>query len=196
MRSKKWLQRNKQDVYVKKAKKEDYLTRAAFKLIEIEKKFKIITNSKLILELGSSPGGWSQVICNLNKKASIHAFDILEMKFKNPQVKFFKLNFFKFNFKSFNIKYDLILSDMAPNTIGHQSTDHLRIASIIQDIISLLEDIALPKSNFIFKIWKGSEEKNILNQLKKQYETVSYYKPSSSRTESSEIFIVAENFIV
>ena len=196
MRSKKWLQRNKQDVYVKKAKKEDYLTRASFKLIEIEKKFKIITNSKLILELGSSPGGWSQVICNLNKKASIHAFDILEMKFKNPQVKFFKLNFFKFNFKSFNIKYDLILSDMAPNTIGHQSTDHLRIASIIQDIISLLEDIALPKSNFIFKIWKGSEEKNILNQLKKQYETVSYYKPSSSRTESSEIFIVAENFIV
>ena len=196
MRSKKWLQRNKQDVYVKKAKKEDYLTRAAFKLIEIEKKFKIITNSKLILELGSSPGGWSQVICNLNNKASIHAFDILEMKFKNPQVKFFKLNFFKFNFKSFNIKYDLILSDMAPNTIGHQSTDHLRIASIIQDIISLLEDIALPKSNFIFKIWKGSEEKNILNQLKKQYETVSYYKPSSSRTESSEIFIVAENFIV
>ena len=196
MRSKKWLQRNKQDVYVKKAKKEDYLTRAAFKLIEIEKKFKIITNSKLILELGSSPGGWSKVICNLNKKASIHAFDILEMKFKNPQVKFFKLNFFKFNFKSFNIKYDLILSDMAPNTIGHQSTDHLRIASIIQDIISLLEDIALPKSNFIFKIWKGSEEKNILNQLKKQYETVSYYKPSSSRTESSEIFIVAENFIV
>jgi len=196
MRSKKWLQRNKQDVYVKKAKKEDYLTRAAFKLIEIEKKFKIITNSKLILELGSSPGGWSKVICNLNNKASIHAFDILEMKFKNPQVKFFKLNFFKFNFKSFNIKYDLILSDMAPNTIGHQSTDHLRIASIIQDIISLLEDIALPKSNFIFKIWKGSEEKNILNQLKKQYETVSYYKPSSSRTESSEIFIVAENFIV
>ena len=196
MRSKKWLQRNKQDMYVKKAIKEDYLTRASFKLIEIEKKFKIITNSKLILELGSSPGGWSQVICNLNKKASIHAFDILEMKFKNPQVKFFKLNFFKFNFKSFNIKYDLILSDMAPNTIGHQSTDHLRIASIIQDIISLLEDIALPKSNFIFKIWKGSEEKNILNQLKKQYETVSYYKPSSSRTESSEIFIVAENFIV
>ena len=157
---------------------------------------KIITNSKLILELGSSPGGWSQVICNLNNKASIHAFDILEMKFKNPQVKFFKLNFFKFNFKSFNIKYDLILSDMAPNTIGHQSTDHLRIASIIQDIISLLEDIALPKSNFIFKIWKGSEEKNILNKLKKQYETISYYKPSSSRTESSEIFIVAENFIV
>ena len=152
MRSKKWLQRNKQDVYVKKAKKEDYLTRAAFKLIEIEKKFKIITNSKLILELGSSPGGWSQVICNLNKKASIHAFDILEMKFKNPQVKFFKLNFSKFNFKSFNIKYDLILSDIAPNTIGHQSTDHLRIASIIQDIISLLEDIALPKSNFIFNV--------------------------------------------
>ena len=68
MKSKNWLQRHKKDMYVKKAKKEDYLTRSAFKLIEIEKKFKIISNSKQILELGSSPGGWSQVICNINKK--------------------------------------------------------------------------------------------------------------------------------
>ena len=76
MRSKDWLQRHKKDVYVKKAKKEDYLTRSAFKLIEIEKKFKIISNSNQILELGSSPGGWSQVICNINKKASIIHVDI------------------------------------------------------------------------------------------------------------------------
>ena len=73
MRSKNWLQRHKKDIYVKKAKKEDYLTRAAFKLIEIEKKFKIISNSKQILELGSSPGGWSQAIMNINNKSSIHA---------------------------------------------------------------------------------------------------------------------------
>ena len=106
------------------------------------------------------------------------------------------LIFLKYNFKSFNIKYDLILSDVAPNTTGHQSTDHLKISSIIQEIISILEYIALQNSSFVFKIWKGSEEKNILNQLKKQYKKVSYYKPKSSRKESSEIFIVAENFIV
>ena len=74
MKSKNWLQRHKKDMYVKKAKKEDYLTRSAFKLIEIEKKFKIISNSKQILELGSSPGGWSQVLCNINKKSSLPVF--------------------------------------------------------------------------------------------------------------------------
>ena len=83
MKTKNWLQKHQQDIYVKKAKKEGYLTRASFKLIEIEKKFKFISNSNHILELGSSPGGWSQVICNINKKATIHAFDILEMKFKH-----------------------------------------------------------------------------------------------------------------
>ena len=196
MKSKNWLQRHKKDIYVKKAKKEDYLTRAAFKLIEIEKKFKIISNSKQILELGSSPGGWSQVICDINNKASIHAFDLLAMKFNHENVNFYKQDFFKFDFKSFNKKYDLILSDIAPNTTGHQATDHLRISSFIQEIISILCYIALPNSSFVFKIWKGSEEKYILNQLKKQYRKVSYFKPRSSRNESSEIFIVAENFIV
>jgi len=196
MKSKNWLQRYKKDIYVKKAKKEDYLTRAAFKLIEIEKKFKIISNSKQILELGSSPGGWSQVICEINNKASIHAFDLLAMKFIHENVNFHKQDFFKFDFKSFNKKYDLILSDIAPNTTGHQATDHLRISSFIQEIISILSYIALPNSSFVFKIWKGSEEKYILNHLKEQYRKVSYFKPRSSRNESSEIFIVAENFIV
>jgi len=139
MKSNNWLQRQRKDIYAKKAKKEGYLSRSAFKLIEIEKKF---------------------------------------------------------NFKSFNKKYNLILSDIAPNTSGHQLTDHLKISSIIQEIIYILDYIALPNSSFVFKIWKGSEEKNILYQLKKQYKKVSYFKPMSSRKESSEIFIVAENFIV
>ena len=196
MKSNNWLQRQRKDIYAKKAKKEGYLSRSAFKLIEIEKKFNIISNSKQILELGSSPGGWSQVICKINSNASINAFDLLEMRFKHENINFFRQDFLKYNFKSFNIKYDLILSDIAPNTTGHQSTDHLKISSIIQEIISTLEYIALQNSNFVFKIWKGSEEKNILNQLKKQYKKVSYFKPQSSRKESSEIFIVAENFIV
>ena len=196
MRSSNWLQRNRKDIYAKNAKKEGYLSRSAYKLIEIEKKFNIILNSKQILELGSSPGGWSQVICNINNKVSINAFDLLEMKFKHKNINFFRQDFLKFNFKSFNKKYNLILSDIAPNTTGHQLTDHLKISSFIQEIINILEYIALPNSSFVFKIWKGSEEKNIIYQLKKQYKKVSYCKPKSSRKESSEIFIVAENFIV
>ena len=191
MKSNVWLKRRLKDTYIKKAKSQGYVSRSAFKLIQIEKKYKLISKSRNILELGSSPGGWSQVICELNKQSNIDAFDLLAMKFKHENI-----NFFKFNFKSVKRKYDLILSDMAPNATGHQSTDHLKIFSIIQDIISILKKISSPNSNFVFKIWKGSEEKNIIYQLKKQYEKVSYFKPKSSRGESSEIFIVAENFIV
>ena len=196
MKSNVWLKRRLKDTYIKKAKSQGYVSRSAFKLIQIENKYKLIVKSKKILELGSSPGGWSQVICELNKQSKIDAFDLLEMKFKHENINFFRQDFFKFNFKSFNKKYDLILSDMAPNTTGHQSTDHLKISSIIQDVISVLRKISLPNSNFVFKIWKGSEEKNIIYQLKKQFEKISYCKPKSSRDESSEIFIVAENFIV
>ena len=196
MKSRNWIQRNSQDIYIKKAKNEGYVSRSAFKLIEIENKFHFIVKSKNILELGSSPGGWSQVICKFNNRSIIDAFDLSKMKFTHENINFFRQDFLKHDFKYFYKKYDLILSDIAPNTTGHQSTDHLKISSIIQEIISMLEYIALQNSSFVFKIWKGSEEKNILNQLKKQYKKVSYYKPKSSRKESSEIFIVAENFIV
>ena len=129
--------RNLQDIYVKKSRKEGYLSRSAFKLLEIENKFHLIVKSKYILELGSSPGGWSQVICKFNKQCKIDAFDLLKMKFTHKNINFFRQDYFKFNFKLLNKKYDLILSDIAPNTIGHQSTDHLRLASIIQNIINL-----------------------------------------------------------
>ncbi len=196
MKSNIWLKRRLKDTYIKKAKSRGYVSRSAFKLIQIENKYKLIVKSRNILELGSSPGGWSQVICELNKQSKIDAFDLLAMKYKNENINFYRQDFFQYIFKSFNKKYDLILSDMAPNTTGHQSTDHLKITSIIQDVIFILGDISSPKSNFVFKIWKGSEEKNIIYQLKKQYKKVSYFKPKSSRDESSEIFIVAENFIV
>ena len=193
MKSKRWLQRNSQDLYVKNAKNQGYFSRSAFKLIEIEQKFKIIKKSINILELGSSPGGWSQVVCDFNKQAKIDAFDLIDMRFENKNITFYKKDFFKFNLATLN-KYDLILSDLAPNTTGHKTTDHHRISSLIEKIIIILEKIALQKSNLIFKIWKGSEEKNIINNLKSKYKNINYFKPKSSRSESSEIFIVAQEF--
>lgn len=194
MKSKRWLLRNSQDLYVKNAKNQGYFSRSAFKLIEIEQKFKIIQKSMNILELGSSPGGWSQVVCDFNKQAKIDAFDLIDMRFENKNITFYKKDFFKFNLATLNNKYDLILSDLAPNTIGHKSTDHFRIISLIEKIIIILEKIALQNSNLIFKIWKGSEEKNIINNLKSKYKNIKYFKPKSSRSESSEIFIVAKEF--
>ena len=89
MKSKKWIQRNSQDIYVKKAKNEGYVSRSAFKLLEIENKFHFIIKSKNILELGSSPGGWSQVVCQINKKVKIDAFDLLDMRYTNKNIFFF-----------------------------------------------------------------------------------------------------------
>ena len=195
MKSKEWLNRQNRDFYIKKAKKNGYVSRSAYKILEIEKKFKLINNSKNILELGSAPGGWSQVIFELKDTVKIYAFDLLDMKFNHTNMKFIKENFLTYDYSKIPHKFDLILSDIAPNTTGHQTTDHLRISSMIEDIISVLDLITLPSSSFVFKIWKGSEEINIINKLKKKYQKVSYFKPQSSRTESSEIFIVAQKLI-
>ena len=194
MKSKDWLNRQKRDFYVKKAKKQGYLSRAAYKLIEIENKFHILTNSKTILEFGAAPGGWSQVALEINPKIEITAIDILDLKINHPQITFYKDDFLNFDYDKKENYYDLILSDIAPNTTGHQSTDHLRIATMLFDIIELLDKVLITDGSFITKIWKGSEEKEIINQLKKKFKFVSYFKPDSSRKDSAEIFIVARNF--
>ena len=194
MKSKDWLNRQKRDFYVKKAKKQGYLSRAAYKLIEIENKFHILTNSKTILEFGAAPGGWSQVALEINPKIEITAIDILNLKINHPQINFYKDDFLNFDYDKEENYYDLILSDIAPNTTGHQSTDHLRIATMLFDIIELLDKVLITDGSFITKIWKGSEEKEIINQLKKKFKFVSYFKPDSSRKDSAEIFIVARNF--
>ena len=195
MKSKDWVNRQKKDIFKNKAKTQGYVSRAAFKIIEIEKKFNLIKKSRNILELGSSPGGWTKAIIELNPKVNICGFDLLEMKYDHPNFKFYKEDFLKYNYSNFPHKFDLILSDIAPNTIGHKKTDHLRIASIIEEIITILENIALNDSNFVFKLWKGTEEKIIIDQLKKMYKKISFFKPVSSRSNSSEIYIVAQKFI-
>jgi len=195
MKSKQWLNRQKKDPFVIKAKQKGLLSRAAFKLIEIEKKFKVINNSKNIIESGASPGSWSQIIIKLNSKAKITAIDLIEMKFNHSNIEFYRNDFLNIDFKTLNKKYDLVLSDISPNTIGHKSTDHLRICSYIYDIIDILDIIANKNSSFVTKIWTGSEEDIIVKKLKDKYNQVSYFKPKSSRKDSSEIFIVAQNFI-
>ncbi len=194
MKSKKWVNRQKNDQFVKKAKQLGYVNRAAFKLEEIEQKFKIIENSKEILELGSSPGGWTQVILNNNTNPKITCFDLLDMKINNQDIIFYKEDFLKYNFNNIKIKFDLVLSDVAPNTTGHQSTDHLRISQLIYEVINRLEITLKNQGSFIFKIWKGEEEKEIIKILKKIFDKVEYFKPKSSRQESSEIFIISRGF--
>ena len=195
MQSKQWLNRHKKDPFVKNAQKKGYLSRASFKLLEIEKKFKLITKSKSVIEFGASPGGWSQVVINTNPNAKITAIDINEIKFNHPNLKFIKENFFDIDYKKLSKKFDLVLSDIAPNTTGHKSTDHLRIFQYINNIIDLLPLISNNKSSFVTKLWKGSEEIFLIKRLKQQFEEVKYFKPTSSRKDSSEIYIIATNYI-
>ena len=108
----------------------------------------------------------------------------------------FKENFLEFDFNTLNEKYDLVLSDLAPNTVGHQSTDHLRIISLIEETIYIVEKNIKSNGNFVFKLWKGSHDNIILSKLKNKFKKISNFKPKSSRSRSSEIYIVAERFIV
>jgi len=195
MKSKIWLNRQKRDFFIKKANLKGYLSRSAFKLIEINQKYKIINHSKRIFEFGAAPGGWTQVSLEINPQVEITAIDLLELKFDHPNITFLKENYLNFNFNKLYKKFDLVLSDIAPNTIGHQSTDHLRISTQVIDLINLLELILLKDGSFVTKIWKGSEEIKIINILKKMFEKVSYFKPKSSRKDSSEIYIVAQKYL-
>ena len=194
MKSKDWLNRQKKDFYVKKARKQGYLSRAAYKLIEIDNKFNILKQSDMIFEFGAAPGGWSQVSLEINPKLQITAIDLLELKINHPQIKFYREDFLKFNYDKIEKSFDLVLSDIAPNTTGHQSTDHLRLSSMIFDIIEILDQLLITGGVFVTKIWKGSEEKELIKILKNKFNNVSYFKPDSSRKDSSEIFIIAKNY--
>ena len=194
MKSKDWLNRQKNDFYVKKARKHGYLSRAAYKLIEIDKKFNILKETNKLFEFGAAPGGWSQVALEINPKIQITAIDLLELKINHPQITFYKEDFLQFNFDKVKKNFDLILSDIAPNTTGHKSTDHLRLSSMLFDIIDTLDQVMIKGGVFVTKIWKGSEEREMINMLKKKFDEVSYFKPDSSRKDSVEIFIIAKNF--
>ena len=194
MKSKDWLNRQKNDFYVKKARKQGYLSRAAYKLIEIDNKFNILKQSDMIFEFGAAPGGWSQVSLEINPKLQITAIDLLELKINHPQIKFYREDFLEFNYDKIGKNFDLVLSDIAPNTTGHQSTDHLRLSSMIFDIIDILDHLMITGGVFVTKIWKGSEEKELIKILKNKFNDVSYFKPDSSRKESVEIFIIARNY--
>ena len=194
MKSKDWLKRQKNDLYVKKARKQGYLSRSAYKLIEIDNKFNILKQSDMIFEFGAAPGGWSQVSLEINPKLQITAIDLLELKINHPQIKFYREDFLNFNYDKLEKSFDLVLSDIAPNTTGHQSTDHLRLSSMIFDIIDILDHLMITGGVFVTKIWKGSEEKELIKILKNKFNDVSYFKPDSSRKDSVEIFIIARNY--
>lgn len=203
MKTKEWYNRKSKDVYIKKASKLGYVSRSAFKLIEIEKKFKLIKSSSSILEFGSAPGGWTQVISNikLNDNYILVSIDKNDLEIStNKNVFFIKKNFSVYADinkeikKVYKNKFDLILSDMSPNTTGHSNTDHLQIIQIAEEVLQFSMDNINKHGNLIIKIFQGLHEKDLVLRLKEKFLSVNYFKPRSSRKNSAEIYLISLNY--
>ncbi|MGL9718333.1 MAG: RlmE family RNA methyltransferase [Wolbachia sp.] len=189
------MHRHLNDKYVQKTNKDGYRSRSAYKLIEIDNKFKLLQKGQKIIDLGASPGGWSQVASQ--KGANVVAIDIKPVSTIN-EVEYIQcdiineLEILKERFK--DQKFDVILSDMAPESCGLKSLDHIRIMLLCEAALNLAKRFLNHGGKFVVKIFQGESDKDFCNELKKMFKTVKYFKPKSSRSESTEIYLVSLNF--
>jgi 23S rRNA (uridine2552-2'-O)-methyltransferase len=196
--SKLWISRQNNDFYVKEAKARGYRSRSAFKLLEINKKFKFLKNNLNIVDLGSAPGGWSQVCSEINKNGKTLSIDILDMD-KIDNVFFYKKDFNETDFFDFvnnffeNTKVDLVLSDMAVNTTGNKDLDAIKTNSIALDVVNLSRVILRPKSSLLVKIFSGKDENILIKNAKDSFKNIERIKPDSSRKESREMYLLCSD---
>jgi 23S rRNA (uridine2552-2'-O)-methyltransferase len=197
--SKKWLERQLNDPYVAAAKREGYRSRAAFKLIEIDAKHKLLKRGARVIDLGAAPGGWSQIAADRVGPAGLVAgVDVLDMP-PLAGVTFTVLDFMADDAPG-KIKamtggpVDLVMSDMAPNTTGHRETDHIRILAMAEAALAFAIEVLKPGGAFLCKVRQGGSEKSLLDVLRKHFTKVSHVKPPSSRADSTEMYVVGLGF--
>jgi 23S rRNA (uridine2552-2'-O)-methyltransferase len=203
--SQKWLLRQINDPFVEKARLEGWRSRAAFKIIEVDEKFKIFKKGKIVVDLGAAPGGWSQYAVTKVGDGNVVALDLLEID-SLPGVMFFQQDFLAEDApeKIINLlktiahnksgRCDIVLSDMAANTTGDHTTDHMRIIALLEEALTLSSKILSDGGCFVGKIFQGGSSDEILKELRKNFSTVKYFKPDSSRKDSSETYLVALGF--
>jgi 23S rRNA (uridine2552-2'-O)-methyltransferase len=195
--SQRWLKRQLNDPYVRAAKQQGWRSRAAFKLIELDDRFKLIRAGARVLDLGAAPGGWSQVAVRRGA-ARVVGIDLLPVDPVAGAV------FVQGDFNDPAIperlgsllggQADLVLSDMAPNTTGHAATDHLRIMALAELALDFAAQVLAPGGAFVAKVLQGGSEKRLLDTLKRRFAAVRHAKPPASRKESSELYVVATGF--
>lgn len=199
-----WLQRQLNDPYVIKAKKEGFRSRAAFKLIEINDKFKLLKKNKIVIDLGAAPGGWSQVAAKIVGPNNVLGVDLLEIE-PISDIKFIVQDFLtedahEIIMKSLkkdlgkDRKCDIVLSDMAANSSGDSRTDHLRIIGILEETLEFSKKILAKGGHFVGKTFQGGASTELLKTFRENFTTVKHFKPKSSRKESAENYIVAMGF--
>lgn len=194
----KWIQRQLNDPYVVKAKKDGYRSRAAYKLLEIDEKAHILKKDYVVVDLGAAPGGWSQVAMQKGCKHVV-AIDLLEMD-PIPDVTFFQMDFMDDEAPDAlinalgGVRANLVMSDMAHNTIGHPPTDHLKIVALVEAAYEFAVEILEQNGTFVAKVFQGGTEGELLARMKRDFKTVKHIKPPSSRKESPETFVIAQGF--
>ena len=217
--SRAWLERQINDPYVARAKREGFRSRAAYKLAEIDDKFHLFKPGTCVVDLGSAPGGWSEVAARrVGASGRVVALDILDMK-PVSGVEFLKLDFLdqaaldrlkvvlggngqgkvhakaqaKVQAKAQG-KADVVLSDMAANATGHRQTDHLRIMALAEAAAQFAREVLSPGGSFLCKVLQGGTETSLLSELKRDFLSVKHVKPPASRSDSAELYLLARGF--
>jgi 23S rRNA (uridine2552-2'-O)-methyltransferase len=194
--SQRWLVRQLNDPYVAAAKQQGWRSRAAFKLLELDERFRLIRRGARVVDLGAAPGGWTQVA--VQRGARVVGVDLLAM---DPvagavvlQGDFTEDSVQERLLSELGGKADLVLSDMAPNTTGHVATDHLRIMALAEAAADFAIGTLAEGGGFVAKVFQGGAERVLLDRLKRQFASVRHAKPPASRKESSELYVVATGF--
>ncbi|MEO1014336.1 MAG: RlmE family RNA methyltransferase [Pseudomonadota bacterium] len=192
-----WLDRQLNDPFVARAKAEGYRSRAAYKLIELDDKFGLLSRGAAVVDLGCAPGGWLQVAVQRGAGTvvgidylptpAVAGAEILEMDFLDEAAPE-KLK------AALGGPADIVLSDMAAPTTGHRATDHLRVVALAETALDFALDVLKPGGAFVCKVFQGGAEGDLLTKLKQNFSSVRHAKPKASRAESSEKYVVATGF--
>lgn len=196
--SQRWLQRQLNDPYVAQAKAEGYRSRAAYKLIELDDKFRLLRGVRRIADLGAAPGGWLQVVRQRVPKAALAGIDILPIEPLDGAALHLgdirDADAVRQLLVDLGGQADLVLSDMAANTTGHKQTDHLRTMDLVETALDAAEDLLAPGGAFVAKVLAGGADQRLLARMKQRFASVKHAKPPASRKDSSEWYVVAQGY--
>ena len=194
----KWIQRQLNDPYVRKAQAEGYRSRAAYKLVELDERFHFLKGAKRVIDLGIAPGGWTQVVRRICPQAVVVGIDllptdpidgatILQMDFMSDEAPALLA-------EALGGPADIVLSDMAANTVGHQQTDHLRTMALVEAGCLFASEVLRPGGTYVAKVLAGGADHGLVAELKRLFTTVKHAKPPASRKDSSEWYVIAQGF--
>jgi len=196
--STRWLERQLNDPYVRRAKAENYRSRAAYKLLELDDRFGLLKGVKAVVDLGIAPGGWSQVVRRRSPQATVVGIDLLPTD-PIEGVAILQMDFMADDApvrlkEALAAPADLVLSDMAANTVGHQQTDHLRTMGLVEAGLDFAIQILRPGGAYVAKVLAGGADSGLVSEMKRHFATVKHAKPPASRKDSSEWYVIAQGF--